>query len=266
MSVFRRPEFEGVAAIFRQAWGLSRGTVSLQIVMVCTVFFIAVTVLEALHILSPNATAAFLGLSYYGIVERHWFHQFLTAPLMHGGVSHLLFNMLSLWMLGPSVELTLGRRQYMVFSVICALASMGGSLLLNWGTGGIILGYSGVIFGILVAQAIFFPDSTILLYVFPVKMKYAAWILGAIELLLTVSPERGDGIAHAAHLFGGVAAYGYLFWFRRTQSRKPQWTVGEQAPQTVQLPKFRPRPRATPLLTPKERSRSTRIPDIPKEL
>jgi membrane associated rhomboid family serine protease len=121
-------------------------------------------------------------------------------------------------MLGPEIEQVLGRRRYILFSTICAESSMVGFLLFNWGTGNIVLGYSGVIFGILVAQAVFFPSNTIVIFAFfPLRMKYAVLLLGVVELYFMLAPD-GGGIAHAAHLFGALAALIYLkapTWCRR---------------------------------------------------
>lgn len=275
MAAHNKSPFGGVGAIFQQLWRSLRGTVSMWLVAACVTLFVLATVLEGLGVVSPEAVVSFLGLSYYGVFERYWLHQFVTAPLLHAGVSHLLFNMLSLWILGPAVEQVLGRRRYIVFSILCATSSMLGSLLVNWGTGRIVLGYSGVIFGILVAQAMLFPDSRIILYFYPVKMKYAALILGAVELLLTVSPEQG-GIAHAAHLFGGAAGFVYLIWFRRTRRaapyRRPLQPPARPAPpprfspQPAPPPRFSPRPEPRPPARVAAKPQRTRADDIPREL
>jgi len=209
----------GFGAVLRHAWERSRGSISLGIVGVCIVVFVGVAFLDRLGIVTRQNAVSFLGLSYVGIFQRLWLHQFLTAPFLHVGLGHLLFNMLSLWMLGPGVEHALGRRRYILFSILCAVSSMAGFLLFNWGTGHIVLGYSGVIFGILVAQAMYFPNNIISIFAFfPLKMKYAVLLLGAIELYLTISPEEG-GIAHAAHLFGAATAFAYLRLARRKEVR-----------------------------------------------
>jgi len=206
----------------RQTWTRSLGSVSLTVVGVCVALFLAVAILDRTGVVPRQRAVAFLGLSYVGVFHYLWLHQFLTAPLMHGGVVHLVFNMLALWMLGPDVERALGRGRYVLFSGLCAAASMLGFLAFNWGTGNIVVGYSGVIFGILVAQAVFFPNNVIAIFAFfPLKMKYAVLLLGAVELYLTVSPE-GAGIAHAAHLFGALAAIIYLkspAWWRALDAR-----------------------------------------------
>lgn len=190
------------------------GSVSGIIATVCTALFIAVGILDAHQVVQRDSAFAFLGLSYVGVFQRHWFHQVLTAPLMHANVTHLLFNMFSLWMLGPGIERVLGRWRYLVMTILCAASSMIGSLVFNWGTGTITLGYSGVIFGILVAQAIYFPNNVIVIFgFFPFKMKYAVLVMAVVELYLTVSPEQ-EVVAHSAHLFGVLAALIYLLILR----------------------------------------------------
>jgi len=197
-------------SVLAHTWHQSRGTISLWTVYVCVGLFVAVAILDQIGLVSRQSSISVLGLSYVGIFRYCWLHQFFTAPLLHGGVVHLVFNMLSLWMLGPSVEAILGRGRYLLFSALCAASSMTGFLLFNWGTGNIVLGYSGVIFGILVAQGVFFPNNLIAIFAFfPLRMKYAVLILGAVELYLTISPEQG-GIAHAAHLFGALSALIFL--------------------------------------------------------
>ncbi|MBN2560501.1 MAG: rhomboid family intramembrane serine protease [Phycisphaerae bacterium] len=191
--------------------------------------FLIVAALDLTGLASRQQTLSFLGLSYVGVVERFWVHQFLTAPLLHANVAHLLFNMLSLWMLGPDVERALGRQGYIGFSAVCAMCSMVGFLLINWRSGSIVMGYSGVIFGILVAQAMLFPGNRIALFAFfPMKMKHAVLLLGAVELYLTISPE-GGGVAHAAHLFGAVAALVYLKVHRWREARTSRIRVAGQA-------------------------------------
>lgn len=251
MNNFRDHGKSGVAAAFRHAWERSRGSLSLVIVGVCVAFFVLTAFLDRTGLVSRSQVFSFLGFSYIGVVHHFWFHQFLTAPLLHGSISHLLFNMLALWMLGPGVEKSLGLRRYIFLSILCAVSGLLGFLLFSWGTGNIAIGYSGVIYGILVAQAIFFPDAIVSLFAFfPLKMKHAVILLGAIELYLTLSPEKG-GIAHAAHLFGAVAAFGYLTLIRRG-------SLGKRTP---------PQERATMKKSPQaSRHIWKRRPTIPKKL
>ena len=199
-----------ILASLQHFWQRSRRTISVQIIWCCLGLFLLVGLLDLSGVVPRGTSIQFLGLSWVGLFRRLWVHQLVTAPLLHANVIHLAFNMLALWMLGPAVERTLQPRRYVVFSLLCGLASMLGFVLLNWGSGSIVLGYSGVIFGIFVAQAHFFPNNRLIIfYFFPMKMKHAVLVLGAMELYLVVSGE-GGGVAHAAHLLGGLAGFVYL--------------------------------------------------------
>jgi membrane associated rhomboid family serine protease len=241
-------QHSGFIAALRRSWERSLGSVSLFIVAACVVLFLGVTLADLLHIFSRQKSTYFLGLSFNAIYHNHWYHQFITAPFLHGSIAHLLFNALALWMLGPGVEKTLGRRRYLFFSALCAGCSMIVFLAVSWGKGNVFLGYSAIIFGILVAQAIFFPDSIISLFAFfPLKMKHAVLLLGAVELYLTISQE-GHYAVHAAHLCGALAAFFYL--------RSSQWWSAF---------KTRKKVRSDRQTIPKPISRKSRR-DIPREL
>ncbi len=187
-----------------------RESVTLLIVAVCAAVFMILATLDLFYVVNWTQALLTLGLSYVGVVQHYWLFQFLTAPLIHANVTHLAFNMLTLSMLGPSIEQALGRRRYMIFSVLCAITSMLGFLIWNWERPMIGFGYSGVIYGILVAQATFFPNRTLYIFAFfPLKMKHAVLVLGAVTLYLSVVPDRSD-TGHAAHLFGALGAWMYI--------------------------------------------------------
>ena len=144
--------------------------------------------------------------------------------------------MLALWWLGPSVEAAMGRLKYLFFSAVCGVASMVGFLLVNGGGGGICLGYSGVIFGILVAQATLFPTRIFPVFLlFQMKMKHAVWLFAAVEFFMTTAPEAG-GVANSAQLFGAIAAFvclqiGRLWQDVRARARKARSRVRHRARQ-----------------------------------
>ncbi len=132
--------------------------------------------------------------------------QLITYQFLHGGFTHIFFNMLMLWMFGMEIENIMGSRKFLIFYL---LAGIGGGLLqLVIGTGaGAIIGASGAVFGVMVAFAMFFPDRMIYIYfLFPVKAKYLIVFLMVIEFL---SVGNGSFVAHLAHLGGAVV--GFLF-------------------------------------------------------
>jgi membrane associated rhomboid family serine protease len=195
--------------MWRRAAARARGSATVMLVWACLAVFVLVFLLDVTGLASRRLVFEVFGISRYGIVRRFWLHQFVTSAFLHGGLGHLIFNLLTLWMLGPGVERTLGRNRYLFFSALCAVCGFAGFLLFSRG-GAIAVGYSGVIYGILVAQAVYFPNNRLFFFgLFPMRMKHAVLALGAIALYLTVSPGH-DGIAHAAHLFGALGAFIYL--------------------------------------------------------
>jgi membrane associated rhomboid family serine protease len=134
---------------------------------------------------------------------------------VHGGVFHILFNMLALWMFGAELERTWGTRYFLKFYFVCgigagALTALFSLLPFSFAQhvyGANVVGASGAIYGLLLAYALYFPERPILLIVFWVPAKICVAILGAIALFTSLS-EVG-GVANATHLGGLVV--GYLF-------------------------------------------------------
>ena len=153
-------------------------------------------------------------LSTRAAEHAFWVWQPATYMFLHGGVFHILFNMLALWMFGAELERIWGTRYFLKFyfvtgigagvvTVVLSLLPFGGQLqYVN------IIGASGAIYGLLLAFAMYFPDRPILLVVFPVPAKIAVTILGAIALFSSLSDS--GGVANATHLSGLVVAYFFL--------------------------------------------------------
>ena len=142
-----------------------------------------------------------------------WLWQTATYMFLHGGIFHILFNMLALWMFGTELERIWGTRYFLKFYFVTGIGA--GALTVLFSllpfTGlqhANIIGASGAIYGLLLAYAMYFPDRPILLIIFPVPAKIAVAILGAIALFSSLS-EAG-GVANATHLGGLLVAYLFL--------------------------------------------------------
>lgn len=214
----------------RRRLGSGSGRISVAIVALCTGVFLGLSALNSLHLVSREAALSLLGLSYDGVVGKLWVFQFVTAPLLHVSLTHVGFNMLTLWFLGPDVETALGRRRYLGLSVSAALCAQIGFLVMNSDARVIACGYSGVIFAILVAQAVLFPNRRVYIYAFfPLRMKYAALLLGAVEVYLMLTQSHG-GIAHSGHVLGALAGWLYLRGMRFQAKRARQATPPRRLP------------------------------------
>ena len=164
------------------------------------------------------ALAMWLGLVPALVVERWWIWQPVTYMFLHGGLFHLLFNMLALWMFGVDLERLWGTRFFARFYFVAGVGAALTTLLVSLLPFGfsealyasVTVGASGAIYGLLVAFAMMYPHRPIYLYMlFPIPARVFVLIIGAISFLSSVTQTRG-GVAHATHLGGIVAGYLYL--------------------------------------------------------
>ena len=160
----------------------------------------------------------------------------LTYMFMHGGFSHLFFNMFSLWMFGRTLEWELGWKRFLIYYIVCGV----GAALFQMGIAQIDLshmevgtatwarymstptvGASGAIFGLLLAFGMMHPNAIISLIFPPISLK-AKWfvvIYGVLELFLGVSGTM-SGVAHFAHLGGMFWGWLLLLLWRRMDRKR----------------------------------------------
>lgn len=139
--------------------------------------------------------------------------QMFTHMFMHGGEMHLLFNMMALYFIGPTVETYLGPRKFLFFYFFSGIGAMILHLLI--GGNAPVVGASGAIYGVLAGFAFLFPNTQLMLLFppIPVKAKYLVAILIAIDLFSGFSGSR-TGIAHFAHLGGALFGILLILYWR----------------------------------------------------
>jgi membrane associated rhomboid family serine protease len=148
--------------------------------------------------------------------------QFLHDP---NTILHLFFNMFGLWIFGPMVEETLGRRKYLAFYLVCGI--MGGVMyvFLNLlGMTGLplpgvlttppttpLVGASAGVFGVIMACAYVSPNTIVQLIFLPIplKMKWLAYGYVGISLFNLLISGRNAG-GDAAHVGGAIAGYFFI--------------------------------------------------------
>lgn len=148
----------------------------------------------------------------YKAINELQIWRFFTYMFLHGGLSHILFNMFGLWMFGSQIESLWGQRPFLTYYITCGL---GGSVLYGiFNLAGMsaftpMLGASAAVFGILLAYGMTFPNNVILfMFVIPMKAKYFVILYGLIELF---SIPSSNGVANLAHLGGMVTGFVFLW-------------------------------------------------------
>lgn len=200
-----------------------------------------------------------LGLHYW---QAQHFNaaQLITYMFMHdtstvqGGISHLFFNMFSLWMFGSTLERVMGQRRFLTYYLICGLgAGLVQELVwtLSWQSifvpamaqaNGlttaqvqsmlnspqmapalhdfynmlITVGASGAVFGILLAFGMLFPNLPLYIipFPFPIKAKWMVLGYGVVELLFGVTGAV-SGVAHFAHLGGMLFGFFVMIYWKK---------------------------------------------------
>ena len=138
--------------------------------------------------------------------------QLFTYMFLHGGIGHLLFNMLALWMFGLPLEQTWGTRKFLKYYFLCGIGAGICDVLVNVALGRhtSTIGASGGIYGLLLAFGVLFPDTTVLMsFLFPIKAKYLVMIYAAVALLSALG-SGNSGVSNVAHLGGMLFGLLYL--------------------------------------------------------
>lgn len=195
--------------------GLSSGPYLTKTVKILIVVNVILFVL--IHLLPKFAWFSLLALvpSYVFAKLRLW--QLVTYMFLHAGLWHLVLNMLMLWFFAPAIETAWGRKQFLFYYFFTGIGAGLCSFATSFHSSIPVVGASGAIFGILVAYAVMYPETVILLFfVFPMKIRHAVLILVGINLLGILSSPN-SGIAYFAHLGGGLFGYLYLKseWLKR---------------------------------------------------
>ncbi len=218
-----------------------------NIVIACIVLFIGTLLLEKQNISLINL----LGLHYPANPGFNPY-QLVTHMFMHGGFTHILFNMFALITFGVVLERVLGIKKFVSLYFFSGLGALfvhflAQAIIVNNITGSwflsdqvidtffksnpsvadktriienynsLMVGASGCIYGIVVAFALLFPNTELYIMFIPIPMKAKFVIPGflALDLFLGVSNFNWDPVAHFAHLGGGIFGFGLIYYWRK---------------------------------------------------
>src|SRR5579863_5156936 len=200
-------------------------------VPVVTLLLIAVNVVVFLHQISlpPAQAEAFVRL--YGLVPakiqlalsgRHYSLADALIPLftcmfLHGGWLHIIGNMWFLWIFGGNVEDRMGSFPYLIFYLVCGVASGAAQAIFSWRSRIPSLGASGAISGVLGAYIVFFPGSQILtlvpLFIFWFTARIPAFVFIGLWFLIQFMSGVGSLNAPNSANLGGVAWWAHIGGF-----------------------------------------------------
>jgi membrane associated rhomboid family serine protease len=154
----------------------------------------------------------FLGLVPFRVWTEYYLWQIVTYIFLHGDVSHILFNLLALWMFGGELENYWGSRKFLVYFFFCGIGAGICTVLFSPYQRIPVIGASGAIYGILLAFGWLFPNRLIYVYfLFPIPAKYFVLIFGLLEFVYFSKGGTGGGmVAHLTHLGGLLFGLVYM--------------------------------------------------------
>ena len=174
-------------------------------------------------------------------------YQLFTYLFLHGGFTHLFFNMFAVWMFGRILEQVWGPKRFLFYYLVCGVGAglcqelvqfidytielapyarvdVGGGFVISMGEYLNMMntvGASGAVYGILLAFGMLFPNEQMFIFPLPMPIKAKYFVIGyaAIELLQGLA-NRGDQIAHFAHLGGMLFGFLLIMYWRNKKKNE----------------------------------------------
>jgi membrane associated rhomboid family serine protease len=206
---------------------------------IVTILFIVINISLFAYELSLGGTDIQPFVKRMAVVPHEILHGFaireyptlVTSMFLHGGLLHLLFNMLFLWIFGNNIEDALGHISFVIFYLLCGIAASFAHAFFNAASDTPVIGASGAISGILGAYLILYPRARVQVALFFIRVvRVPAWffliVWIAFQLIqglpsLGADAGRAGGVAWLAHIGGFVAGIVLLpLFLRRRQARR----------------------------------------------
>jgi membrane associated rhomboid family serine protease len=219
--------------------------VTKNIIIINVLMYIAKLLLETRGINLDD----YFGLHYH-LASNFKPHQFVTYIFMHGSFTHILFNMLGVYIFGQVLEQVWGPKRYLIFYILTGLgAALAQYVIMHFEiqklfaainediSSGmlstsrvseliefkdlvlrrkVIVGASGSLFGLLGGFGMLFPNRYLYLYfLFPIKAKWLVIMYGAFEIFSGVQNDPEDPVAHFAHIGGLLVGVILVLVWRR---------------------------------------------------
>ena len=222
-----------------------RGNTFIRLIYINVGIFVIGTLISViLQLFNLSATGIFdlfaLPASLHRFILQPW--SLLSYMFMHGGFSHIFFNMFAVFMFGTVLERTWGPKRFLFYYIACGI---GAGLIqegvqyikyivdyshysqVDIGTGIIpmgeflnmltTVGASGAVYAILLAFGMLFPNNQLFIFPLPFPIKAKFFVIGyaAIELWAGLANSAGDNVAHFAHLGGMLFGLILILYWRK---------------------------------------------------
>lgn len=189
--------------VLNRKFRYSYTNVALKLIIINAVVFLFTMMMPRLY--------GYLAMVPAYIVYRNWYWQVFTYMFVHADFTHILFNMLGLFMFGMPVERRIGSSEFLLFYLLTGTLSGIFSLIsyVAAGTNVILVGASGAIYAVLFSFAVFYPYARVFVFgIFPMRAPILVMVYTGIEIFNQVFGST-RGVAHLTHLAG----FGFAFLY-----------------------------------------------------
>lgn len=174
---------------------------------------------------SGRALLETFGLFPASVINEGMFWSPFSYMFLHGGLMHLLFNMMAIYLLGPDLEQTFGRGPFLLLYFLSGWLGGLGFIVISYliqGQPTPCVGASGAIFGLLGGIVALYPKRVyvILPLMIPMRASVLATLLLSTHLFFILTPY-GSRVAYEVHLIGGIC--GFLFCGGAALWHRYQW-------------------------------------------
>lgn len=167
-----------------------------------------------------NSGAIFssFGISRDSLLSEPW--TIVTSLFLHGGFTHILFNMLWLYWYGTALVMLIGEVKFLILYFVGGL--VGNALFALIEPVGLAIGASGAVFALGGALAIMRPKMKIVLFPIPIPIDLWVYVLIGSAFLSVLVPavSPGSGIGWQAHLGGLITGVVFGWYFRQWERRR----------------------------------------------
>lgn len=191
-------------------------------------------------IFKPSAVASFYYWKFGAIVPHEYslresFMPFFTCMFLHGGWIHVIGNMWMLWIFGNNVEDCLGHAGFLVFYLICGLASSLAQTIVGPLSPVPTIGASGAVAGVMGAYLVLYPGARVLTLVpiiffidfwpIPAFLFLFYWFLiQVISGMTTLGNALEGGVAWWAHIGGFLLGASFIWLTGIRAEQRPRRT------------------------------------------
>ena len=134
-------------------------------------------------------------------------YMFLHAPFYSSvGISHILLNMLGLWVFGRELEQAWGKTKFLRYYFTTGIGSGLITYFFQIGSDNPVIGASGAVYGVLLAYGVSYPNRMLYIWgLIPVRSLWLVIIMGSIAFFGLLG--NSDGISHVTHISGMLIGY-----------------------------------------------------------